>query len=1015
MLREKLRRNLVIILALGILIGIVPAMGAEQQPETMRDPFEEMKDELIEFHGASRSVAVEESGGLEEGADNRIPRTPLREPDPNEGKTDRYIIKYREGRSESFSRKASALFAETLDILAPKVDLRTGAFGLLADGERAPVHTRGSNGALENMELLVLPSPMLPSELVAELKALGAANDIAYLQPDFKLQLSSSGTGEEHGGSGGGEGAAGTIMPGPASREVVVAVIDSGIDTSHEAFVGYLHSAAPATPTSDTSRIHGTHISGVIADVAKQTGADIKILPIRVFGDEGVGAYTSDIIAAIYYSASFNAEVINCSFSSAAYNQALYESIAGCGATVVCAVGNNRRDSDSEPSFPSCYVLPNVISVSSVNADGSHSFYSGYGCNSIDLAALGRDVYSALPGNKYGTMSGTSVSCAYVSGVAAAVLSQEYMEPWELGARLIYTADRLSNLRNKVKDGRRINLSNALSGQPGVTLTLNPADDYDVHGRQRTDEENWRLFSSSVTMQVAAGESHSLVLNSDGSLWAFGDNSYCQLGDGTTVSSAVPIPVVGISGVVSISAGYYHNLAITSDGTTWSWGDNTYGQLGNGGVASTVPMPVPGTAGATEADAGAYHSLIIDDTGALWGWGDSIYDQLGNVGTCLFTPEEMTGISDAAHISAGERYSVAMTIDEKIWIWGYRIDGPAEIPELEGAAIEAGYQELMAIGPDGTVYEWEADTGSGPLPLISNIQVNGLSDIIAVSAGGAYGLALKDDATVWEWKGAQGYGVSQVTGLANVADFSAGWNHCLFATSDGSIWSMGDNTCGQLGDGTTTSSAIPILVGGKAAGAISFDQPAYSGAIPLTGSTPVSTSATAYDPSGQAIPNASIQYSIDGTYPGASMNLLTGKVLIDFTAQPGTLMVKASYGGIEATAQLTLADTALEISQNNEYRITISAQNITSFTGKTVTVTYDPTKLQLLNAAEQVYGAHTATGAIPGTGLTITANSPGALEFELSAAIQQGDAWAGVITIVKFKALANGTTVIKVE
>jgi len=85
--------------------------------------------------------------------------------------------------------------------------------------------------------------------LIGIVPEFGAANDIAYLQPDFKLQLSSSGTGEEHGGIGGGEAVDGTIMPGPASREALVAVIER-IVTCHEAFDCYVHNAAAVTSTS---------------------------------------------------------------------------------------------------------------------------------------------------------------------------------------------------------------------------------------------------------------------------------------------------------------------------------------------------------------------------------------------------------------------------------------------------------------------------------------------------------------------------------------------------------------------------------------------------------------------------------------------------------------------------------------------------------------------------------------------------------------------------------------------
>ena len=167
-----------------------------------------------------------------------------------------------------------------------------------------------------------------------------------------------------------------------------------------------------------------------------------------------------------------------------------------------------------------------------------------------------------------------------------------------------------------------------------------------------------------ITGSVSAGGGHVLVLRGDGTVWAYGDNSSGQLGNGTTTSSSVPVQVPGLTDVVAVAAGYQHSLALTRTGAVWAWGDNTHGQLGSDpsitqvfgaftqlglaldhhptGVRSTpAAVPVVDAAGApldavVAVSAGDYHSLALrNDLGdaaaqSVWGWGDSTTGSLGN-------------------------------------------------------------------------------------------------------------------------------------------------------------------------------------------------------------------------------------------------------------------------------------------------------------------------------------------------------------------------------------------------
>jgi alpha-tubulin suppressor-like RCC1 family protein len=129
---------------------------------------------------------------------------------------------------------------------------------------------------------------------------------------------------------------------------------------------------------------------------------------------------------------------------------------------------------------------------------------------------------------------------------------------------------------------------------------------------------------------IASGQDHSLALKTDGALWAWGQNSDGQLGDGTLTSRATPVQVAALSNVETAAGGGYHTLAVTADGTVWAWGENGYGQLGDGTLTShSTPAQVVGLSAGRAVAAGRVHSLALKDDGTVWAWGDDTYGQLG--------------------------------------------------------------------------------------------------------------------------------------------------------------------------------------------------------------------------------------------------------------------------------------------------------------------------------------------------------------------------------------------------
>ncbi len=126
---------------------------------------------------------------------------------------------------------------------------------------------------------------------------------------------------------------------------------------------------------------------------------------------------------------------------------------------------------------------------------------------------------------------------------------------------------------------------------------------------------------------VEGGGSFDLALKSDGTVWAWGNNDSGQLGRGGNTcpanSCAIPAQVPGLSGVTAIAAGTWHSLAVKSDGTLWGWGDNSYYQLGDGSTNDHF-SPVLITTGMVGVTANFNHALAVKSDGTVWGWGATV-------------------------------------------------------------------------------------------------------------------------------------------------------------------------------------------------------------------------------------------------------------------------------------------------------------------------------------------------------------------------------------------------------
>lgn len=267
------------------------------------------------------------------------------------------------------------------------------------------------------------------------------------------------------------------------------------------------------------------------------------------------------------------------------------------------------------------------------------------------------------------------------------------------------------------------------------------------------------------------------------------------------------------------------------DGGVWSCGSNTYGQLGNGTFTnSSLPAQVNNLSGVVAVAGGYYHTLALKNDGTVWAWGYNESGQLGN-GTKVSTnlPVQVQHLSGVVAIACGYGHSLAVKNDGTVWAWGsntFFVYGhftphdaslPLQVKSLSGVvAVAGGFNYSLALKNDGTVWKWSGFGSYGTLPA----QVQNLSGVVAIAAGAFHNLALKNDSTVWAW-GDNSYGQlgdgttdgrdlpAQVHNLSGVVAVDGGSWHSLAVKNDGTAWAWGG---GQLGDGTTTVSSVPVQV-----------------------------------------------------------------------------------------------------------------------------------------------------------------------------------------------------------
>lgn len=292
------------------------------------------------------------------------------------------------------------------------------------------------------------------------------------------------------------------------SKDIVVAVIDTGIDINHEDIKknlwrnpgetgkdslgrdkalngvdddgnGFIDDVYGWNFVSTNNRLddnhgHGTHIAGIIgAEGGNKKGIigiapEVSLMILKYYDPKVAGTDNlKNTVAAIRYAVKMGAQIINYSGGGTEFSQDEHDAIQEAekkGVLFVAAAGNERSNSDKFHYYPADYKLKNIISVTAIDPSTQVLSSSNYGVETVDIAAPGQNILSCLPGNSYGYMTGTSQATAFVSGAAVLVMAnkQNYTAQ-DVKKYILATGDANADLAAKTRTSRQLNLYKALT------------------------------------------------------------------------------------------------------------------------------------------------------------------------------------------------------------------------------------------------------------------------------------------------------------------------------------------------------------------------------------------------------------------------------------------------------------------------------------------------------------------------------------------------------------------------
>lgn len=446
------------------------------------------------------------------------------------------------------------------------------------------------------------------------------------------------------------------------SAEVVVGVVDTGIDYRHpdlstnmwingqelaangrdddgNGFIddvyGWNALGDNGDPFDDNR--HGTHVAGTIGARGNNSVGvvgvawNVKLMALKFLNASGTGT-TADAVQAIDYAVAqkrrgVNLRVLNASFGGSEFSQALVDSIAAAQSEdilFVAAAGNAGVNIDGSPHYPAGHDVANIVAVAATTSTDGLANFSNYGASKVDLGAPGNAILSTTPNNSYTTLNGTSMAAPHVSGVAALMLSLHPTLPVSvLKAKLLETVDPVASLAGKTVTGGRLNAQRALAAigpaTPSFHLTVEPGTATVVQGNSAqltVAVTPTNGFTGNVTLSVAstpalAGATATFTPNPV----AAGKNASLSLATSlSTAPGTYQLTISGVSG--SLTRTTLATLTVDPEGTVTVSYRNTTGiaipDLNSTGITSTIDVPDDLSILATSIGVDITHTYIGD-------------------------------------------------------------------------------------------------------------------------------------------------------------------------------------------------------------------------------------------------------------------------------------------------------------------------------------------------------------------------------------------------------------------
>lgn len=352
--------------------------------------------------------------------------------------------------------------------------------------------------------------------------------------------------------------------------------------------------------------------------------------------------------------------------------------------------------------------------------------------------------------------------------------------------------------------------------------------------------------------QIVTGPNYTLLIKPDGTRWGWGNNAYGQLGDGTTTARHTPRRLGSATDWQHLTTAGGSTYALRQDGTLWGWGSHVDGPLGKG-FTSPYFLPVQlGHATWQSVSTNGDYTLAVRQDGTLWGWGHNERQQLGDSTFTYSAVPRQIGTSQAwQSVYTNTTHSFALRRDGTLWAWGNNTEGalgngrysepysagysssqfiimssqktPVQIGQQHWQSLSVSSRHTTAIQRDGTLWQWGLlYSGDMAQKTTSSPYRWDAASWHAVATGFSHTLAIYVDGTLWAWgdneAGQLGdstlphrqWSPKRIGPAATWVSVATAYEYSIGLQADGSIWAWGDNTYGQLGDGTTLRRRVPV-------------------------------------------------------------------------------------------------------------------------------------------------------------------------------------------------------------